>query len=451
MSNTAVAVRPAFRCLRCTFHLCSTSVPLQRLRSLVTTASTQAETSLQSSASSPPPDSNIVSTPRPERPLDPRLVSTPKQERRLIQSGVQPIGSRRRRAALGSLANIPFERLPYQCFQEARKVLRADREDKLRQIEVQRQRIAKAQALDPAQCGGEFSKKGKVLGMQKYLEELKILADINDPVIKKRFEDGQGKHLGSDPMQNLDTAYKSPIGDMNRPIYRYLADRKWREYRRKLIVQRVTQMSVVPDLLPHLDPVAEVKLAFRRRNVQPGDFVDSRVSEIVPKLDVQVFDKGERFVSIVVVDPDVPNLETDGFDNRCHFLATNVSISPAATSLPLSRLSKDTQVLLPWLPPFAQKGSPYHRMAVFVLQHQEGATLDVPLLQKKLKRDGFSLRNFITAHKVKPIGVYMFRSQWDEGTADVMQRAGIEGAHLELRRKRVEPLPYKKKDGARYR
>ena len=46
--------------------------------------------------------------------------------------------------------------------------------------------------LDPAHCGGEAAKKGKLLSMERYLHELKILADINDPVIKKRFEDGQG-------------------------------------------------------------------------------------------------------------------------------------------------------------------------------------------------------------------------------------------------------------------
>lgn len=41
--------------------------------------------------------------------------------------------------------------------------------------------------------GGEAAKKGKLVAMHKYLAELKILADINDPMIRKRFEDGIGK------------------------------------------------------------------------------------------------------------------------------------------------------------------------------------------------------------------------------------------------------------------
>jgi len=109
-----------------------------------------------------------------------------------MRSGIKPIGSRRRRAALQGSTNIPFEQLPYQCFQEARKILQADREEKLQQIEVERARIARLQAQDPAVSGGETEKHRRLRSMRKYLEELKILADINDPVIKKRFEDGEG-------------------------------------------------------------------------------------------------------------------------------------------------------------------------------------------------------------------------------------------------------------------
>ncbi|MCJ1389450.1 hypothetical protein MMC18_002307 [Xylographa bjoerkii] len=408
MSNP---IKPTLRCLRCTQH------PLYRLRRITTTASQYQEAALQSTSAAPF--------------LDPNLVSTRKEERQLLRTGVSPIGSRRRRAALQSTSNIPFEQLPYQCFQEARKILHTDREEKLQQIKEERRRIAKAEALAPAKCGGEAGKKGKLVAMHKYLEELKILADVNDPVIKKRFEDG--------------------LGDMNRPIYRYLADRKWREYKRLVMMQRVSQMHVVPDVLPHLDPIAEVSLAFGRRNVQPGEFVDSRVSEILPRLNVQLFDKGEKLVTVVVLDSDVPNVEKDAFDYRCHFLATNIPLSPTTTSLQFSLLSKDSQVVLPWLPPHAQKGSPYHRLSIFILQQPEGKALDVEAMSNREIRDGFNLRSFNDRHLVKPIGVHMFRTIWDEGTEGVMRRAGLEGANIELRRKKPESLPYKKKDGARYR
>lgn len=62
---------------------------------------------------------------------------------------------------------------------------------------MERKRIAKVQAQDAAELGGEPRKIGKLVAMHKYLEHLKILADSNDPVIKKRFEDGLGNSVFS--------------------------------------------------------------------------------------------------------------------------------------------------------------------------------------------------------------------------------------------------------------
>ncbi|KAF6222239.1 hypothetical protein HO133_001325 [Letharia lupina] len=326
--------------------------------------------------------------------------------------------------------------MPYQCFQEARAVLAEDRSRKLLEIAEMRKRIAFWQNVPASDLGGEYAKKGKLVRMQRYLEQLKILADVNDPVIKKRFEDG--------------------MGDMDRPIYRYLADRKWREYKRKLLMQRISQMHIVPDMLPHLDPIAEVSLGFGRRNVQPGEFVDSRVSEIPARLNVRVFDKGERLVSIAVVDQDVPDEERDSFGSRCHFLAVNVPLSPTNTSIPLFKLKKEEHIVHPWLPPYAEKGAPYHRLAVFVIQQDgawKGASLDIKALREssRNKRDGWKIRRFVDKKPLKPIGMHLFRSKWDEGTDGVVTRAGVKGMNIEFTRKKPEKLPYKKKDGARYR
>lgn len=227
---------------------------------------------------------------------------------------------------------------------------------------------------------------------------------------------------------------------MNRPIYRYLADKQWRSYRRPVMMQRLTQMAVVPDVLSHLDITAEVVLGFKRRNVHPGEFVDSRVSEVPPRLKVQVFDRGERMISVIVVDLDVPDLERDSFYHRCHYFAANIPISTTSTSVPLSKLSKESQVLLPWLPPHSQKGSPYHRLAVIVLQQPEGKVLDISSLRETVQRDGFNLRSYQQRNGMNPIGAFLFRTKWDEGTAGVMARAGLPGADMEFKRKRIEPL-----------
>jgi large subunit ribosomal protein L35 len=130
--------------------------------------------------------------------LDPNTVASISEEQRLIRHRKQyPVGSRRRRAILSSLKNaVPFEQLPYQCFQEARKLLAEDRQEKLRDIAKMRTRIANLQEQDATISGGEPAKQHRLNSMRRELERLKILADINDPMVKKRFEDGMGKATG---------------------------------------------------------------------------------------------------------------------------------------------------------------------------------------------------------------------------------------------------------------
>lgn len=254
-------------------------------------------------------------------------------------------------------------------------------------------------------------------------------------------------------------------GDMSKPIYRHLANKKWHAYKRPLLIQRITQMSVVPDVLPTIDPVVSTNLSFGRRKVQHGEIVDSRVSEIPPVLEIQPYDKGERLYTIAVIDPDVPDVSKDGFDYRCHFLASNIKISPTQTSIRFAELDEQSQTILPWLPPYSQKGLPYQRLAIFILEQplinpgaeptvgMRSQPLDVAALQKGkyAQRENFILRSLCTTQNLKPVGVDLFRTQWDEGTAGVMQRAGVPGADVEFKRMRVEPLPYKKLPGSRYR
>lgn len=112
-----------------------------------------------------------------------------------MRQGLMPVGSRRRRAALQSAPNIPFEQLPYQCFQEARKVLQTARQEKLEEIRKMREKIARFEALSVEEAGGKQVRNSRLGGMKAHLDDLVIKADINDPVVKKRFEDGDGMEM----------------------------------------------------------------------------------------------------------------------------------------------------------------------------------------------------------------------------------------------------------------
>ena len=239
---------------------------------------------------------------------------------------------------------------------------------------------------------------------------------------------------------------------MNRPIYRYLADKKWRQYNRLLLMERISQFHLVPDLFSHLNPTASVELVFNGTRITPGAFVDSHTSSKPSLLRIQPFDKGDRLVSIAIVDPDVPDEANDTFTTRCHFLAVNIPVSPTNTSIPLRLLDPEKNIIQSWLPPFAQKGAPYHRLPIFVLQQRDGEVLDINTLRKKhAKRDGWRIGSFVEPNGLKAIGVNIFRTKWDEYADGVAARFGLPGANIEFVRKMPDKLPYKKKDGARYR
>ncbi|BCS19323.1 mitochondrial 54S ribosomal protein mL38 [Aspergillus puulaauensis] len=419
MAHCERASRPLIQCLQRSSMRGLSGLQLQTTRAFQTTVVAQEEA--QTEAASQP----FYKSP------DPSLVSSPRLERRLMRQGILPVGSRRRRAALQGASSVPIEQLPYQCFQEARKVLLSDREQKLEEITATSEKIAKIQAL-PAEERAKNSTHSRIRALEIHLEKLKVLADINDPLVKKKFEDGQG--------------------DMSKPIYRYLADQKWREYRRKIIIQRITQMKVIPDVLPHCDPAVDTKLYFNRKAVQPGEFVNSLVSTSAPKLDVQVFDGEEKLVTIAVVDSDVPNVEEDSFDYKMHYLAVNIPISAINTKVDLSQLSTESQLVMPWLPPVAQKGSPYHRLSLFILEQKNNKPLDFAAVKaKETSRDNTLLRTLQARYHLKPIGAHLFRTLWDEDTAEVMKQIGFPEAEMELRRKRSEALPYKRRNPSTFR
>lgn len=97
--------------------------------------------------------------------------------------------------AIAQSQGVPFDQLPFQCFQEARKVLIEDRQQKLKQIETMRARMSRLQEADgnTLHRGGEAYKQKRLDSMRRELEHLKIITDSNDPNVKRRFEDGKGK------------------------------------------------------------------------------------------------------------------------------------------------------------------------------------------------------------------------------------------------------------------
>ena len=126
---------------------------------------------------------------------------------------------------------------------------------------------------------------------------------------------------------------------MNKPIYLHLLNKKWRQRNRPILMQRLETMHVIPDVLPAIDPIADVQVHFKGRKVQPGLLLDSLMVEEFPTVRVIPFKNEEMLCTIAVVDPgivitsfcitgaartnsplDVPDLKKHGFRYRCHWV-----------------------------------------------------------------------------------------------------------------------------------
>lgn len=197
---------PLARCLRqgLATQSAAPSISAAAARSFSSSASRRDVESATSSSSTPAADAQsaqeLASATKAANPalkeqwLDPNTTTLLWAERRLLKQGREPIGSRRRRAAVRQSPNIPFEQLPYHCFQEARRVLAEDRAEKLEELKETSVEIAKLEQR-PAKVyrAGEQFKQKRLESLREHLEDLKIQADINDPAVKRKFEDGLGK------------------------------------------------------------------------------------------------------------------------------------------------------------------------------------------------------------------------------------------------------------------
>ena len=244
---------------------------------------------------------------------------------------------------------------------------------------------------------------------------------------------------------------------MNKPIYRHLAHKKWSAMKRKILMQRITQMHVVPDVLPTIDPVLDVDLIYHRRIVEPGSFVPSNWSEKPPQLRIQKFEKGASWYTVVAVDSDVPDVESDGFQTRVLGVWSGFNVGPAENKHIVlgDKKAGRAETQSSWQVPFAQKGSPYHRISFWVFEQPEQNSLSIEKVKEMVEvcDSNTWLRGFVERTGFKPAGVTMFRTQWDDTMAMVMKRNNIPGADMEFRRKKPERLPdkYQVKDGLRYR
>lgn len=233
------------------------------------------------------------------------------------------------------------------------------------------------------------------------IARLEIDAFVNDPATRRLFRQTAGK------------------GHMGRAVMRSLAERAWRkEGELDLVMERVMQLGVVPDLIPDHKPQAALRISTAESPVEAGTVLSSAAFAAPPTTTVQLFEHPaeatasspapEAKFTLLVIDPDSPNHEALAFAQRVHY---------AKTDIPLSVLSGETNLfsaagneVLGYEAPAPARGSGKHRYVFLVVRQGE-----TPVAATT--RDNFDLRAFLTASNLTAedvVAVTLFRSQWTE-------------------------------------
>lgn len=156
-----------------------------------------------------------------------------------------------------------------------------------------------------------------------------VYSEINDPEIQWRFKHG------------VDV-------DMSKPVFRYMKNKQFIRERLPVIQQRVTQMFVTPDLLPPFTPAMDVRLNYdllgasqatasksskvlarvpmtaeqleEGKYFEAGSYLLPGQTIQQPKIDAAVFHPEQRLYTVVMVDPDVPDVDNQTFKQRLHWV-----------------------------------------------------------------------------------------------------------------------------------
>jgi len=204
------------------------------------------------------------------------------------------------------------------------------------------------------------------------------------------------------------------MADMTRPVHRRLVEQRWREEGGlDLLMERLHQMHVVPDVLGSLNPSLDLHFVIRGNPmpVEPGVHLVPRQTKRPPRLYATVFHTDTRLYTLLMVDPDVPDEANKTYRTYVHWLKPNIPLSALSSSwIP------DLDTHTPYIPPHPQRGTRYHRYTTLLLPQQSPTQeISVPVLSEK-DRYGFNVRTFIEQYGLdgsKGGGAHMFREVWD--------------------------------------
>ncbi|KAJ2697214.1 mitochondrial 54S ribosomal protein YmL35 [Coemansia sp. IMI 203386] len=269
------------------------------------------------------------------------------------------------------------------AYDEALKVLDAYKTKKAAEAE------AAAEGLKRAQESGESAE--RITELKKKWFDLAVESEIRDPEVLWNARNGKF--------------------DLSRPVYQHLKEKAWLARPLEVLMQRLLQMFVLPDLLdPRVvgTPEAQLNIAMSGESaIEPGSIIDPSNAREQLDIELVTFHEDSRLHTLAMIDLDEPFEEQQTFREQFHWIVSNVPFS-------MNQIKADIgagNVLLPYIPPHPAKGTPVHRYAVVALEQPENGQQRID--SADVSRD-MVLRDFVAQHSLRTVGISFFRASWNE-------------------------------------
>ncbi|KAH8915908.1 PEBP-like protein [Atractiella rhizophila] len=311
--------------------------------------------------------------------------------RRASTSLLRPFLAQKRTFYAPNPSPTPLPQPPaeFALYKLSLDVIKADQEKKRAQIAE----LRKLKGKEP----------GELKEIEQTIEFLEVESEVNDPEVRWKFRNG--------------------LVDWNKPVYRHLAELAWRQNGPlSRLMQRITTMSLVPDLLP-TDFVPSADLSIRLADekgqlteVAPGAFLPISATVDAPVINVMPFGTKEELYTLLIIDADYPHPEEDTFRCFLHQAVYNLPLSIHTTDVDLSAPPSSSSAVthFSYLPPHAQEGTPYHRITYLLLRQSSPISKDDNPLPATRAQPQTFVRELISQHGMEAVGMSFFRQTHPE-------------------------------------
>ncbi|KAJ1653635.1 mitochondrial 54S ribosomal protein YmL35 [Dispira simplex] len=209
--------------------------------------------------------------------------------------------------------------------------------------------------------------------------------------------------------------------DLTVPVYHYLAQKSFTQDYLPMLQQRVEQMYVVPDVLPpsQVQPTCKVLVQYPQQEpFTVGVVLEPRQVYDTPRVTSTPFHTESRLYTLVMVDPDHPNQETQSYEQYCHWLKTNVSLSVTQTLV-----NEQGDTVLDYVPPHPPQGTKRHRYTFLLLLQPNQGRDRLDLTSEQLTSGRlFHTREFCQTNGLNLQGITFFRAEYDESVKQVYEQ-----------------------------